>query len=438
MGNVILEGIDAAGKTTLANKLKQKYGMKIINSTSKTRNTLEYHLDLLDYQQNTVFDRFHFGEVIYPTIYKRDGKLTYDEWNTINKRIIDNNDLLIIFISSDLSIINKRLQDRGEDDFIPTMELQNELFMQYAHEFKTNFRYKNFYIIDVAKPFCYDNLDNWIDEHINKITTNIAYKQLARELLDKGHTMETRNIRGGTKELCNYLFKIDDLDTEYISLKTGKTDLCYLAAELLWYWSGRNDTEFIGKFAKLWNKLSDDGVTNNSAYGYILQKKHGFNQIEKIIELLKVDPYSRRAVLNINVPNENVITTKDEPCTICLNYQIRNNRLNCTCVMRSNDMNFGLRNDLGFFISLQKYIANRLNIKVGSYYHFAMSIHFYDKDTKFVKDVAYGTLESEEQRLNIDKLLECKNVLISWIDNNFTSKDDFVNLLKENEIIVGG
>lgn len=52
----------------------------------------------------------------------------------------------------------------------------------------------------------------------------------------------------------------------------------------------------------MWNKLSDDGITANSAYGYILQKKHGFNQIEKIIELLKVDPYSRRAVMNINVP----------------------------------------------------------------------------------------------------------------------------------------
>ena len=60
MGNIILEGIDAAGKTTLAKKLQNKYNKKIINSTSKTRNDVGYHLDLLDYQENTVFDRFNF------------------------------------------------------------------------------------------------------------------------------------------------------------------------------------------------------------------------------------------------------------------------------------------------------------------------------------------------------------------------------------------
>lgn len=435
MGNIILEGIDAAGKTTLAKKLKNKYNMNIINSTSKTRNDLGYHLDLLDYQKNIVFDRFHFGEVIYPIIYNRDGKLTEEEFHQINRRIIDNNDLLIIFVCSNMSIINKRLIDRDEEDFIPIMEQQNKLFLKRANEFKSLYNYKNFYIIDIANDGAYEDLDNWIDKYYNKTTTNIIYKQLAKDLLDSGHIMETRNIRGNTIELCNYSFVIDDLDTEYISLKTGKTDLTYLAAELLWYWSGRNDTEFIGKFASLWKKLSDDGQTNNSAYGYILTKKYGFNQINKIIELLKVDPYSRRAVLNINVPNENVIETKDEPCTICLTYQIRKNKLHCTCVMRSNDMNFGLRNDLGFFISLQKYIAKQLNIKAGTYTHYAMSIHFYDRDIKFVKDIAYGTMETTNEKLDIDKLLENKDMLINWIDNNFTSKDDFRELLLQNNII---
>ena len=48
--NIILEGLDAAGKTTLSNKLKIKYNMSIINSTSKTRNDFGYHINLLDYQ----------------------------------------------------------------------------------------------------------------------------------------------------------------------------------------------------------------------------------------------------------------------------------------------------------------------------------------------------------------------------------------------------
>ena len=36
--NVILEGLDAAGKTTLAEKIRDKWGFSILHSTVKTRN----------------------------------------------------------------------------------------------------------------------------------------------------------------------------------------------------------------------------------------------------------------------------------------------------------------------------------------------------------------------------------------------------------------
>ena len=434
MNSIICSGMDAVGKSYLCDKLVKKYGLNVIHSTAKTSNTLEYHLNLLDYHNNTFFDRFHTGEIIFPYMYGRDPKITRDEFDLITQRIIENNDLYIIMYSSDSELIKKRLEERGEDTAWE-IEEQAKRYQEVVEYVKNKFNYKNFYACDISIPGEYDKLDNWIDEHFGKSTTNSTYKQLAKDLLEKGHIMETRNIRGNTKELCNYMFTVDDLDCEYISLETGKTNLTYLAAELLWYWSARNDINFIGKFGSMWNKLSDDGATANSAYGYILQRKHGFNQIERIIELLQKDPYSRRAVLNINVPNYEVIDTKDEPCTVCLDYQIRNNKLQCTCVMRSNDMNFGLRNDLGFFISLQKYIARRLGVEVGSYNHFAMSIHVYDRDIKFAKDVAYGTMKQIKEKLNIDLLLEHKDELVKWVDNNFTSKEDFTNKLKELGII---
>ena len=437
MRNIIVSGMDRVGKSYLCEKLVKKYGLNVIHSTASTSNTYEYHINLLDYHSNTFFDRFHTGEIIFPYMYGREPKITLEEFDKITERIIDNNDLYIIMYSSDPEIIKKRLAERGEDTAWEIDE-QCRRYKEAAKYVKDKFNYKNFYVCDIAEENAYDRLDEWINEHFGKVTTNIAYKKLANDLLEKGHIMETKNVRGNTKELCNYMFTIDDLDCEYVSLKTGKTNLTYLAAELLWYWSARNDVEFIGKFAKLWKALSDDGVTNNSAYGYILQKKHGFNQIEKVIELLKYDPYSRRAVININVPNEKVIETKDEPCTVCLDYQIRNGKLHCTCVMRSNDMNFGLRNDLGFFISLQKYIAKRLNVPVGTYTHFAMSIHFYDRDFKFVKDVAFGNMETINEKLDIEKLLEHREELVNWVDTQFTNKEDFTKLLKEKEIIVEG
>ena len=442
--NVILEGLDAAGKTTLAEKLRDKFGMSILHSTSKTRNDFHYHIDLLDYRTNTVFDRFHVGEYVYPVIYERSPKITYDEFRTIERRIIENNDMFIIFVCSNMEIINKRLKERGEDSFIKEMKDQNKLFNKYIQIFKL-YNYTNFYVIDVAEEGCYDKLDAWIDKHYGKITPNVAYRQLANDLLDYGKPIDSSNPRGATYELHNYSFTIDDINcNECITLKNGGTNLTYVAAEILWYWSSRNDLAFISKFSSFWNKVTDDGKTANSAYGYILQEKHDFNQIETIIDLLKKDPNSRRAVLNINVPNPDVATTKDEMCTICLNYQIRDKKLHGICVMRSNDFNFGLRNDIAYFIYLQKYIADRLGVGYGSYTHNAFSMHMYNKDINFAKNVAYGTMETINERLNIEKLIHHKEELIKWIDTEFDSsskdateksKDKFTEILKDKNII---
>lgn len=434
--NLILSGPDACGKSTLAEKMSKKYNMNIIHSTSKTSNTLEYHLNLIDYHDNTIFDRWSVGEVVFPKLYNREPKLTHDDFYKTLDRVRDNNDMYVVFICSDVNILKNRLIERGEIDYLDEIDDQLILYKEVSDDMLNYFGdYKNFYVCDISEDNSYEKLDSWIDDHFGKITVNVAYRKLCRDLLEKGHTMETRNIRGNTKELCNYMFTVNDLDNEYVSLKTGKSNLTYLSAELLWYWSSRNDTDFISKFGPMWRKLSDDGVTNNSAYGYILKEKHGFDQIEKIIQLLTVDPYSRRAVLNINVPNENVIETKDEPCTICIDYQIRNKKLQSTVVMRSSDAWFGLRNDIPFFITLQKYIAKRLGIETGEYSMFLMSSHFYDKDFKTIKDIAYGTMESIEEKLDINMLINNKDELISEIDNNFISKDWFTNELREYGII---
>jgi thymidylate synthase len=103
--------------------------------------------------------------------------------------------------------------------------------------------------------------------------------------------------------------------------------------------------------------------------------------------------------------------------------------------MRSNDVYFGLRNDLSYFIYLQKYVASRLNIPVGTYTHFAMSMHVYDRDFDIIKSVAYGTSESEKYKLNVTNLLKQQDELIDWIDNKFTSKTDFEALLKDKGVI---
>ena len=206
-----------------------------------------------------------------------------------------------------------------------------------------------------------------------------CYKELVESL-------KTATQVGKTKEITNCCLVVHNPSINDIYFPYRNISEKYSKAELKWYWSADNSCETIGKFAKMWLALSDDGKTNNSAYGYILFEKYGFDQLQQIIELLKNDNETRRAVLNISDPAIDRIKTKDMQCTIAIQFLIRNNALEETVYMRSNDVYFGLPYDYIFFVSLGHYISTKLGIKFGKYTHHATSMHMYDRDIeKFVE-----------------------------------------------------
>ena len=212
--------------------------------------------------------------------------------------------------------------------------------------------------------------------HYNTIQE--AYKQIVEDL-------KASPIVNNTHEINNCFFVVENptLDNYYLPYRNLSEK--YLTEELKWYWSGDNRCETIGQHAKMWLSLTDDGVTNNSAYGYILRYKYNKDQIQEVINILKKDPYSRRGIINISDPTLNKQTTKDLQCTVCLEFMIRNNKLDVTVVMRSNDIYFGLPYDYYYFVSLQYYIASQLNVEVGHYNHLSISMHMYLRDEEKFK-----------------------------------------------------
>ena len=242
------------------------------------------------------------------------------------------------------------------------------------------------------------------------------------------------NVVGNTKELNNFSFELTNLDNNVINVRN--ISKAYLCAELTWYMLARNDVAFINPFAGLWGRISDDGKTSYSAYGDIVFKRHGFNQIDKIIELLAKDPMSRRAVVNFNVPNKNVIETKDEICTIALQFIIRDGKLNCTGIMRSNDIWYGLPYDVVFFTEMQKYIAHRLNVQVGTYVHDVISLHCYERNYDDMEKII-KTQKTEEISIDIEKLNMYKR-LIERTVADFEDKEKktaIINICKNLKVL---
>lgn len=255
---------------------------------------------------------------------------------------------------------------------------------------------------------------------------NDIYKNVVYDLLHKSEKVSN------TSELRNVTIELDNIDNAIVGVRDISPS--YLFGELLWYFTGNQSVNFISKFSSMWSRLSDDGRTSNSAYGHIMKYRHGFNQIEKVIELLMVDPNSRRAVINLNVPNSQVIETKDEPCTIALQFVIRDERLHCTTVMRSNDIWFGLPYDIAFFTELQRYIAERLNVATGSYVHFVTSLHMYDRDEEKLKKVLKGEYGTQHITFNKEKF-HAKKYVIADLIILLMEEDDpkklVLNLMKE-------
>lgn len=261
---------------------------------------------------------------------------------------------------------------------------------------------------------------------MGRISTSIddIYLTMCKDLLKApkvGNTRELNNVKLVLKDITDNIVSVRDLSPSY------------LAGELLWYFNGDNSLEFISNFSKFWTHISDDGETCNSAYGYLMQLKHGFNQIEKVIEILEADPLSRRAKININTPNLHVKETLDEPCTMSLHFMIRKNKLDCTVVMRSNDVWFGFPYDVAFFTTLQRYIALRLGVSYGWYTHFAVSFHMYDKDAEKIAAIVENPV-SKPIAFNSTSFFAYSNEIFKELKKSDDVKRDTMKLFNQYSI----
>jgi thymidylate synthase len=191
-------------------------------------------------------------------------------------------------------------------------------------------------------------------------------------------------------------FAITNPRDRLLYIPDRKFSLQYVMAEILWYLSGNNETEWISNYSSFWKDISDDGSTANSAYGariflqHEYQKKQvvgseggwcppGWSQWEYVKEELTKDPDSRRAVIHIRQPQDSYLAKKDVPCTLSLQFFIRDKKLHMVVQMRSNDLILGTALDVPAFTFMQELMALELGVDVGVYYHTSNSMHVYER-----------------------------------------------------------
>ena len=163
----------------------------------------------------------------------------------------------------------------------------------------------------------------------------------------------------------------------------------YISRELEWYESmSLNVNDIPGGPPAIWKQVADKDGLINSNYGWCIWSKDNNFQYNNVVNELRANPESRRAIMIYTNPRmwfkykEN--GRSDFMCTNTVQYMIRGGKLHSVVQMRSNDVVFGYKNDYAW----QKHVLDKLSLELevpaGDIYWNVGSLHVYERHFNLV------------------------------------------------------
>ncbi|MGW4171838.1 thymidylate synthase [Streptomyces chartreusis] len=151
----------------------------------------------------------------------------------------------------------------------------------------------------------------------------------------------------------------------------------FAVAETVWHLSGSDDPWIFDYNARL-RRYADDGVLRG-AYGPRMRNWAGkVDQLRRVVDILKEDADSRRALIQLYDPALDAAGHKDVPCTLGFAFHLRAGRLHMTTTMRGQDVWIGMPYDLFFYTVLHELVAGWLGAELGYFHHHVGSLHVYE------------------------------------------------------------
>jgi thymidylate synthase len=165
-------------------------------------------------------------------------------------------------------------------------------------------------------------------------------------------------------------------------LTTKKLHLKSIICELLWFLRGDTNIKFLTDHGvTIWNEWADERGDLGRIYGaqwcdWKTPAGNSINQIDRVIEQIKKDPFSRRLIVSAwNVGELDRMALP--PCHAMFQFYVHENELSCQLYQRSADLFLGVPFNIASYALLTMMVAQVCDLKPGDFIHTFGDLHLY-------------------------------------------------------------
>lgn len=269
-------------------------------------------------------------------------------------------------------------------------------------------------------------------------SADAVWRAAAGDLRTSGSWIHHRSRAGLTRELLHTYFRITDPQRKWVySRKPAINPAAYLV-EVMWILAGREDSGPINFFIPPYPRFAGKGPTYHGAYGHRLRKHFGVDQLERAYHVLRRNRESRQVVLQlwdprVDLPTKNGTPAADDiPCNTTSLLKVRDDKLEWTQIIRSNDVHKGVPVNFVQFMTLQEVLAGWLDKDIGEYCQWSDSLHLYEDDADFynsinaVKPSASASYSFALEKSTSDRAITAINDLIDWLIASSPARSELV------------
>lgn len=234
------------------------------------------------------------------------------------------------------------------------------------------------------------------------------FKQMCHDILEHGTDTKEELVRPVWEDTGEKAYTIKrfgvvnryDLRKEFPALTLRRTALKSAMDEIIWIYSKKSNN-IHDLHSHIWDQWADETGSIGTCYGYVigqkdLRKGEMIDQMDFVLKELKENPFSRRIITNMYIP-QYLDKGALEPCCFLCMYNVTKDKegqlvLNMSVVQRSQDVLAANNWNVCQYAILLMMVAQCMGMIAGEMIHYINDAHIYDRHIPMIKEL----IEREE------------------------------------------